>query len=185
MARAGMANILLRTRAMIDDAGTATWTNDNLQDELDQYKMRVWREPLSMERTGTGTASYEYKVFHSRYGEFEEGGTAYFQIEASNGSQRGTADYTANYISGIVTMTTDQAGSELYLSGWSYDLNSAASNLWRQKAGNVSSYYDVQADGHKLSRSQWFMHCTQMSDMYGGMGRVSTGNLWTVGEFEV
>jgi len=174
MARSGMANLLARTRRFVDDSGTATWTDDQLQDILDAHKYRVQREYLEMERTLVSADDYEYKIYHSRYDNYEEGGTVYFNVEGVSGSQRGTADYSADYIRGVVAMTADQEGSALYLTGWSYDLNAAAADCWRERASKVSSYYDVQADGHRLSRSQWFEHCQEAAKMYDARARAVT-----------
>lgn len=178
MARSGMNNLLTRLRDMVDDVGTAVWTDDQLQDVLDQHKYRLLRERLEAEKTNLNSTTYEYRIFHSHWGNLEEGGTAYFNIEASNGDQRGTDTYTVDYVRGVVTMTTDQAGTALYLTGWSYDLAGAASTLWKQRAGKVSSYYDAQTDGHRLSRSQWFAHCKEMSEMYAREARARTVRMW-------
>lgn len=181
--RSGLYSLVWRLRGMIDDAGTAqTWTDDELQDVLDMHKTRIWRELLQDEATRLSSSSAEHRVFHSRYGNYEEGGTAYFQIEDAAGSQRGTATYTANYVNGVVTMTADQAGTALYLTGWTYDLAGAAAELWRQRAGKVSSYYDFRADEHQLSRSQWFKHCAEMADMYARQAQATTVRSWHVGQ---
>jgi len=184
MARSGMANLLTRTRRFIDDQGTAVWTDDELQDILDEHKTRIWRERLEMEKTLISASDYEYKVYHSRHSNFEEGGTAYFHVEGSDGTQRGTADYTADYVRGNVTMTADQAGSALYLSGWSYDLNGAASDCWRERAGTKAGKFDAAMDGHNMRRSQWFDHCLKMSDHYAEQARTITVRAWSTGDFD-
>ena len=182
--RTGMADVETRLRRLVDDSGTAIWTQQQLQDILDEHKARVYREQLVSEQTLTSGTTYEYKEYHSRHVNYEAGGTAYFQIEDGSGTQRGTADYTADYISGRVTMAADQEGTVLYLSGWSYDLDGAASDCWRERAARVSSYYDVQADGHRMSRSQWFAHCQETADMYAQRARVSIVRPWSSGVFE-
>ena len=169
-ARSGMANLTRRLRRMVDDivvaSETGVWDDDQLEDILDEHKIRVHREYLEMERTLVSASDYEYKVYHSRHGNFEEGGTAYFQVEGAGGTQRGTADYSVDYVRGVVTMTADQGGSALYLTGWSYDLDYCAAELWRERAGMVSSFYDAAFGDQKVSRSQWFKHCQQMAEMY-------------------
>ena len=183
MARSSMANLLLRTRRLIDDIGTSIWTDNQLQDILDVHKLRVQREYLEMELTLLVANDYEYRIYHSRQGDFEEGGTAYFNIEGTDGTQRGTADYSADYIHGIVTMTVDQGGSALYLTGWTYDVYAAAADCWRERATRVSSYYDVSADGHSISRSQWFQHCMDAAGAFDKMSRPVTVRSWRHGLF--
>jgi len=184
MARDGMSSLLTRFRRLVDDAGTAVWTDNQLQDVLDEHKFRIQREPLGMEKTLLSSSSYEYRVFHSRFGNYEGGGSATFQVEDTSGSQRGTAAYTADYINGIVTMTADQAGTALYLTAWSYDLNAGAAQCWRERATKVSSYYDVQADGHNISRSQWFRHCLDTAKLYEAQSKPITVRMWRNGLFD-
>lgn len=184
--RTGMANIIARTRRMVDDAGSAIWTdNQDVQNILDEHKIRVNRERLEMDRTNTSATTYEYKRFFSRYRDIEEdtSGTAYFQIEDATGTQRGTADYTMDYLRGMLEMTADQVGTALYMSGWSYDLNGAAADLWRERAATKAGKFDASVDGHNLTRSQWFDHCLKMSDYYAQRSRPMTVRAWRVGDF--
>lgn len=179
-----MLTIISRLRRMVNDASYAVWQNDDLQDTLDLHRLHVQREELSMEKTLLSSTAYEYRIFHSKYGNFESGGSVYFKLEDSAGSQRGTATYTADYLRGIVTMTADQAGTELYLTGWSYDLNAAAADLWRERAGQVAGYYDVNTDGHNLSRSQWQRQCLEMAKQFDSKARAVTVRSWRDGVFD-
>ena len=187
MARSGMYDLILRVRNLTDTAGTAgtaIWTDEEIEDTLDDHKYRVHREELEREKTYLTNTTYEYRVFHSRYRDYEQG-TAYFQVADSAGSARVLAtDYTADYQRGVVTTVTDQAGTTLYLTGWSYDLNGAAADLWRMRAGKVSSYYSVDMDGHRLSRSDWFKHCSEMAEMYDRRSRPITVRPWRDGLVE-
>lgn len=187
MARSGMYDLILRVRNLTDTAGTAgtaIWTDEEIEDTLDDHKYRVHREELEREKTYLTNTTYEYKIFHSRFRDFEQG-TACFQVADSAGSARVlTTDYTADYQRGVVTTVADQAGTTLYLTGWSYDLNGAAADLWRMRAGKVSSYYSVDMDGHRLSRSDWFKHCSEMAEMYDRRSRPVTVRPWRDGLVE-
>ena len=187
MARGGMYDLIWRVRQMTDTAGTAgtaVWTDDEMQSVMDDHKYRVAREQLAREKTLLTSTTYEHKIFHSRYQDYEQG-TAYFKIEDSAGSARTwTTDYTADFQRGKVTTVADQGGTSLYLTGWSYDLNGAAADLWRMRAGQVSSYYSVRMDGHDLSRSQWFDHCEKMARMYDSRARAITVRPWRDGLVE-
>lgn len=177
--RSGMADLITRVRLLVSDADYAVWTDDaHIVDVLDVHKVRVYRERLDMERTLLSSTETEYRVYHSRYGDYEAGGTAYFQIEGAGGSQRGTADYSVDYINGVVTMTADQAGSALYLTGWSYDLAGGAVDLWRERAGQVAGRYDVAVGGQRLSRSQHIEHCLGMAEHYMRQMRAKVVRSW-------
>ncbi len=184
MARDGMANLIARLRRAVDDGGSpSVWTDDQLEETLDLHKVRVYRELLTVGQVYTSAGTSEYKIFQSAYQNYEEG-TAYFQIEDGAGNQRGTAEYTADYARGIITMGEDQAGTALYVSGWSYDLNGAASELWTERAAKVSSYYNVGLDGHTLSRTQWFEHCERMAELYARRARPVIAKAFKYGVLE-
>lgn len=184
MARAGMVDILLQLRPMVDDSDSAVWTNDQLQTILDRHKNRIERERMEFERTLTSGTTFEYKRFHSRWDTFEAGGSATFKVEDSAGLLKSSADYTADYVRGDIIMDNDQGGTVLYLSAWTYDLPGAAADCWRERMGKVSSYYDFSADGQRLSRSQWFKHCQAMAVSYAGQARPRTRRQWRHGNFD-
>ena len=177
--RSGMTDLVTRLRVRVADQGKAYWTDAQLQDYLDENKFRVAREPLDVERTLTSGTSYEYKIYRSRYGNWESGGTVYFKVEDSAGSARGTGDYSVDYLAGVVTMSADQVGTQLYLTGCHYDLDGAASRVWTAMAGSVSDQYSVSADGHTMNRAEWFEHCVNMAELYAKRGVAQTANLFT------
>jgi hypothetical protein len=47
-----------------------------------------------------------------------------------------------------------------------WDLNAAAAEGWRRKAGAVAGRFNVTVDGDALSRAQAFGHCLQMAERY-------------------
>ena len=180
MARSGMTNLITRTRDMIDDADSAVWTDNRLQDVLDQHKLRIWREALDAEKTNLTATTYEYRLFYSRYGDLEEAtsGSAFFHIEDSTGAAKGTADYTMDYINGVLTMDTDQGGTALYLSGWTFDLAATAAACWRERASGKTLKYDVSADGHSMSRSQMMKQALEMAKYYDAQSKPVVKRQW-------
>jgi len=71
MARDGMSNLIMRLRRLVDDSESAVWLDGELQDVLDEHSTPVYREQLAREKTRTSSTSYEYKIFHSRNGNYE------------------------------------------------------------------------------------------------------------------
>jgi hypothetical protein len=178
-ARSGMTNLLGRLRPMVDDAGTAVWTDDQLQNILDKNRVDFWDKELNDLAFNTSGGTTVYTTYLIGWGDLEEAasGTAAWRLVAASGTAIGTADYSADYINGFITFVVDQAGSARYLDGRSYDLNGAAAQCWRERAAKVASYYDVNMDNQALSRSQWFDHCMKMSSFYSAQGRMSTAML--------
>lgn len=174
-ARTGMTSLIAELRSMTEAgtadytvAGTTYWTDDQVQDELDRTREDVYDYPLSYaERTDSGgTARYYDYYFEPGWWEEVGGGTAVWIIQDSDGSTVGTANYTVNYYAGHVRFTADQAGTSYYLTGKKYNLNRAASNIWRRKAAHVANRYDWKTDGHDMKPSQERKHYLEMSQFY-------------------
>lgn len=51
-----------------------------------------------------------------------------------------------------------------------YDLRIAASRGWRLKAARVAADYDLNTDGHGMTRSQMIDQFIKMADAYGRLG---------------
>jgi len=168
MTRAGMTNLISRLRRMVNDANAEVWTDDQLQDTLDEWRFDILGERLQeypqVEKIDSATETH-YHEFYSRWGNLEEAtsGSAYWRLYDSYGESIGTANYIADYIRGRIRFLADQKGSPRYLDARSYDLARAAAMLWRERAGNVAEKYNVDLDGHRLSRAQWFDHCMKMA----------------------
>lgn len=169
MARSGMANLILRWRRMVDDAGTAVWDADQAQQILDAHRTDIWREIVTahpiMEDGDT-----VWKTYSSAYDNLEEttGGTAVFRLYDSGGTAVGTANYTPDYERGVIQFSADQAGSTYYLDARAYDLNAAAADGWTERMAKVSGWYSFESEGKGFDRSDYFKHCTEMADYYRG-----------------
>lgn len=172
--RSGMRNLITRLRPMAA-AGTADftlaglnyWTDEQLQDRLDQYSTLLQRarlEPVIEYNNGTAL----YQEYRAMRGNLEEAtsGTLYWEVENSDGDNAGTANYTVDYIKGVIRFTNDQAGTAYYLRGRSYDLNRAAAAIWREKMAYGADFYNFSTDNHSFSREQFFAHCQRMADYY-------------------
>lgn len=174
-ARSGMATLVSQVRGMTD-AGTADytigtaafWDDDHVQEVLDRHRCEVYHERLRPILAHASGGSVVWKTYQSEHENLEAttGGSLIFVLQDATGANVGTALYTPDYQRGIVTFTNDTLGSAMYLTGRAYDLYGAAADVWRQKAGNAAKLYDFEADGQRLSRSQWTKHCLEMADLY-------------------
>lgn len=169
-ARAGMVNLISRWRRMVDDAGTAVWSDDAAQQILDANRITFWTDPVAP-RPEHVDGSTSYTVYALRRRNLEEltSGSACWRLFDGTGATIGTADYSVDYLVGVVTFAADQAGSARYLNGREYDLNGAAADAWRERAAGKAGSYDFQADGGRFDRSQWFDHCIKLADYYGNL----------------
>lgn len=62
------------------------------------------------------------------------------------------------------TVTWQESGATVYLLTW--DLNSAAAEGWRWKAGKVTNRISVTAGGQVLAQDQFLAHCERMITQY-------------------
>jgi len=173
-ARASMADLLLALRGLTN-AGAAEytvnsvsyWTDEQLEDVLDRHVYSVRHELLTAHPTeGVGTSAYFDYQSSRRFFESTGGGTARFIVQDDTGATVGTAAWTADYPRGLVTFGTSTTGLSRYLTGASYDMNAAASDVWSQKASHYVTAYDFSTDNHSLKRSQIIQNCLLMSKEY-------------------
>lgn len=70
-------------------------------------------------------------------------------------------------------------GSAVWTPTW--DLNSAAVEGWRRKAGKAAARFSFAEDGQRFDRAQIYAHCIAQADAYGRkvMGGVPLGGTTT------
>ena len=150
------------------------WTDDQIQKVLDRNKLNVYHEQLVGMATYSTAGSLQWKEFYSGYGNYEEtsGGTAVFVIEDGTGNAIGTSEWSVDYANGKVTFGGDQGGSIRYLTGTSYDINRAASDIWKQKAGHHAGAVNFKTDNMSINRSDLLKQDMEMATYYANQGRV-------------
>jgi hypothetical protein len=179
MARAGMTSLLEELRNLTESTdndytvGTTTyWSDDQLQNVLDKHRTDLNRESLRPEVEYDGGTSI-WKDYYAPRGHLEqassEGGAAVWSVEDADGDEAGTANYTVNYLKGHIRFSSDQNGESYYLRARSYDLYSAAAEIWRIKAGWRVKHVTFTADDQVFKQSDWFRHCLIMASQYEGM----------------
>ena len=177
-ARTGLTNLISELRGMAE-AGEAEyrvgaygyWDDDQVQNILDNHRTDVVYEQLQMYPVRIAGGSSSYQDYRSSFGFYEAttGGTAVFYLQDGTGTTVGTANYTPDYRRGQVQFSADQAGTVYYLTGRSYDLYSAAAELWRRKAAHYApTSFDFSTDNHSVHRSQVYEHCLEMAEYFEG-----------------
>jgi hypothetical protein len=180
MARTGMTALLEEVRGMAE-AGTSEYTvgttlywNDNsLQDVLDLNRKDFIFAPLTPYPVNTSGGTLNYFEYRFPYGFLEQtsGGTTIFYVQDSTGATAGTSLWSADYRRGVVTFSSDTQGTAYYLTGRSYDLNSAAAQVWRKKAAHYApTSFDFSTDNHSVNREQVYSHCIEMAAFFDGQG---------------
>ena len=179
-ARTGMTELIASVRGMTN-AGTADyaisgvnyWSDDQLQQKLDAHRMDFYGAELPCITAIEGGAVV-YKTFRSPYRNLESG-TVNFLLVDLNGTPAGTAEYSADYINGIVTFVADQAAKAWYLTARSYDVYAAAADVWRMKAAHASeTSFDFSTDNHSVKGSNIPAQCLKMADYYERQSMMSS-----------
>ena len=177
-----MSSLLTTLREWINDpSGTAqVFSDDALQRHLDANRYDVYREELVSVPAYIGGGSIAYYEYRSCYQWFEttQAGTAVFQVQDSVGTTRGTATWAdVDYQRGVVTLTTNQAGTVLYLTGRSFDVYGAAADALTDWAQKVSLQFDFSSDQQTFSRSQKQTMLLSAAERYRRQARTRRANV--------
>ncbi len=117
-----------------------------------------------------GTLQYFEYRFPYGFLEATSGGTSIFYAQDSTGATLGTALWSADYRRGVLTFASDAKGTAVYLTGRSYDLNSAAADIWRKKAAHYApTSFNFSTDNHSIDREQVYTHCIEMAAFFAGI----------------
>ena len=190
MARTGMTAILEELRSMCE-AGTSEytigttlyWSDNTLQDILDSNRRDYTFQPLQSYPVIVSGGTLQYFEYRAPYSFFEatSGGTSIFYLQDSTGATLGTALWSADYRRGVFTFASDAKGTAIYFTGRSYDMNSAAADVWRRKASHYApTSFDFSTDNHSVSRQQVYSHAIEMADFFENLG---SGSIQTIPMF--
>jgi hypothetical protein len=187
MARTGMTAIIQDLRDMTE-AGAADWTttggtffaDDMLQNILDRHAepfVYIGLEPEDPVKISDGTFRWSvYELEDLENIEASTGGTAIFYVQDYLGGTVASANYSMDYRRGVMTLTTPSAlATPYFATGYSYDLNGAAADVWRTKANHASASFDFSTDNHSIKRSQLFDNYMKMADYYRSLSEEGGG----------
>ncbi len=178
--RASMADLLTTLRGLTT-AGSVEytvnavsyWTDVQLQAVLDRHVTPIRHEELNpIAQVGIGSIGYFDYQSSYRFFETTDAGTARLTVQDQTGATIGTAAFTVDYPRGLISFGTSTLGQTRYVTGYSYDLNAAAADVWSQKAAHYVTAYDFSTDSHNLSRGQIIKNCLTMSKEYAAGAKV-------------
>lgn len=169
MARANLSTLIGKVRLMIDDPAGAdqVFTDDQIQDALDERRMEARYYPLDEHATIAPGGSTTYLTFTAQAGDWESG------VELVNASYTVLTPASSDLHAARWTFTTEPK-MPVMLTGFSHDLYGAAADLLGQRATRESYAFDVSADGMGLQRSQKAAAYRQRADEYLAKARVRT-----------
>lgn len=173
--RTGMRTIVNklreRTAAAYDDefGGVQYWSDDQLQDILDQHK-RISHYPLSpAPYTDTDEQEYGRHTWtpRNRAEMYEEDLTAVFDITGGSdlvGAGTATIDYATRLVTYTAAYLEDAATTTHEIVVVAYDLNEAAFEVWETKAAQREAFIRTKAGAHTMDLQQEWEHCIAMAN---------------------
>lgn len=143
----------------------ADFTDDDIEDALDANVTKVIDLPLTWQTEYIGGTTV-YKELQTGLRDFEtaESGIDYWCVRRdTTGVDAGTANYTPDYNTGVIRFTADQGGTIDYtLTARSYDVYSAAADMWMRRQAIYSAAYQFSSDGQSMSRNQLYEQAVKM-----------------------
>ncbi len=149
--RTGMTDLVAEVRSLTG-AGTATWSDEEVQRFLDRRREDYYGEPIrGVARQLPGSVTYQ-----AFYAPFPlESGTAAFVLTDALGGTVAAARYSLEADTGLVTLTAGTASSELFLTGRRHDPWAAGADLLEAWAGSRSvDGWALTQDQQTLSRAE-------------------------------
>ena len=179
--RTGMSD-LVQTVRELSNAGTgefvvgtiSLFSDDHIQTALDNNRRDFQYMPMHVV-TEQAVGSVVYKEFHTE--PYIESGTLFY-LQTAGGSAVGTSLYSVDYTRGVVTFANDTAGTAFYASGRTYDVYTAAAEIWDRKASNVANQVDWSSDNHSVKNSQVFQFYQKQAQTMRGMGKQNSVTIY-------
>lgn len=180
-ARAGLTEHIAQLRAMCAVGtseytvnGVSFWSDEQLQDALDQNRRDVYLERIAPQKSYDDTGVI-YRVYPLGYG-WVEGTTTTeaWNLRETDGDAV-TADYTLDVRNGIVTFDADTTGKIYLVDFRAYDLNGAAALVWTRIGAHAAARFDVSTPDHSLKLSQVKKHAMEMAAYFRSL------SVWAAG----
>lgn len=183
--RTGMINLIQELRSLTDSVlnetevnGVSYWTDEQLQDILDDNSESVLDTPLTA-RPAYYNGVYEYKRFYIPYRWIEEPITDEtllltesntFFIVDSYGVEVSPLSYVYNKRQNYIEFTSGQTVLSFFLRANVIDLYRSASQVWQQKASHRYQLVKYKAGQHQIDEDSEYKHCLERATYYSKRG---------------
>lgn len=161
--RAGMADIITRLRLLVNDpaGASAVFTDQQLQDWLDQQRIEVRYQSLRGAETYASGGAVTYKVFYADVGPWEISPTLVSSTYAT------VTPATSDLLVGRFEFAADQNGNlPIRISGYVYNLYGAAVMTVETWLSVLRSTVDVSMDNLSKKSSQSLTNLQKLLDEY-------------------
>ena len=176
--RSDMTDLLTKLRLLINDPSSAQFSDQDLQDALDETRTDVRYEEIAAAPTlsnSGGSATYQWLDYYSSYQWWEA------DVVIVGASFQTITPTTSDLLVGHWTFPVGAQGvgqvPPLFATGKTYDLYAAAANLLDYWAASVSLQFDFGGDGRTYRPSQMAPALQAMAEQYRRKARAT---VWTM-----
>lgn len=164
MARTTLSDLIERVRLLIHDADSNIFSDDEIQDALDQHRSDVRYLELEAAETIQAGGSIVYLDYYAGRGDWESDEVLY------DASYNALTPQSADRLTGHWVFAESQS-PPVYIVGKAYDLFASAADLLEAWASREKLSVDVGADGTSLQRSQRFEMLLGLARQYRARSR--------------
>lgn len=158
--RNGMTELVTQFRSYIQESGTAIFTDERLQQLLDNNSEYVRSHYLGR-LPAKVNGSIHYLEYFSQYRYLEGTATSTTKIFNSNGTV--VTNYTSDFIAGKFLFNANTLGTAYYLDARSFNFFKAVSEAWKEKASFYATQFDFTVEGRSYKKSQVIQSCLAMA----------------------
>lgn len=191
--RVGMAALISELRSMTDTVDNVNdvgnhFTDQELQDILDrttQEHVRILLRPVPKVNAGNTLTYYDYRWVDTIGRDIERPDQSNypngnFVVYDSQGNfifyGEGTEYFTVDWAVPKIVFGKDRGGHHFYLTCRSFNLNTAAADVWLKKAGRRIELVQWKTDNHTLHEDDEYNHCMAQYEIFAskkGSSRIS------------
>jgi len=168
--RVSMSGLITQARLLANDpsGASAVFTDQQVQDILDQNAFQAMYEQLSEIENIAAGGAVEYKKFSAARGYWES------DTLLVNGNYAQLTPSDSDFLAGVWKFTSTQSLPVLIYGVW-YDINAAAAELWKLKATKFAEQFDAAVDGASYSLSQKYNQALTMAKEFRSKAVGSSG----------
>jgi hypothetical protein len=170
--RTSMSAIITKLRTLVNDtSGSSTYmfTDQELQDALDQHQFTSIYEQLQPVENILAGGTVEYKTYLAEY--------PYWESDAVlvDGNYNALTPATSDFNSGQFTFTASRQPPVLIYGNW-YDIFATAADVWGWKAAKYADKFSFAVDGGNYQLDQQYQHAIDQAKLYRQKSSTLNGN---------
>ena len=159
--RTSMSALITKLRTLTNDTSgsSALFTDQEMQDALDQHQISAIYEQLTPKETIAPGGVVQWKTYITD--------TPYWESDAIlvDGNYSTLTPATSDFLAGQFTFTVSTTPPVLIYGNW-YDINASAADVWAWKAAKYADKFSFSADGGNFNMDQQYQHAIDQAKQF-------------------